>query len=71
MKVVHHDPVVDLTVIVDKIGFKWYEESTVPIRVDQGDLAQSCLLRQSLPERERGRERPSLRLRSSVNSGRL
>ena len=53
MRIVHHDPVVDLAVIVDKIGFKWYEESTVPIRVDQGDLAQSYLLRQSLPERER------------------
>ena len=41
MKIVHHDPVVNLIVIIDKIGFKWCEESTVPIRVDQGDLDQS------------------------------
>ena len=34
MKIVHHDPVVNLTVIIDKIGFKWYEKSTVPIRVN-------------------------------------
>ena len=37
MKIVQHNPVVDLTVIVDKIeiGFKLYEESTVPIRVNK------------------------------------
>ena len=35
MKIVQHNPVVDLTVIIDKIGFKWYEESTVPIRVNK------------------------------------
>ena len=35
MKIVQHNPVVDLIVIIDKIGFKWYEESTAPIRVNK------------------------------------
>ena len=39
MKIVQHNPVAEMTVIIDKIGFKWYKESTVPIRVGQGDLA--------------------------------